>query len=644
MSDISANREQLLRTIREISGRESINHEPTRNRKTVSSTDPKGYLVIETVDPDEYDETVEDYQKRVRDWEDNRTERMQDIENLRAEVGQLDLELAEMELNPETEPEPNRTVSEWVYGGLPLYPHFDYDEFKEVFFRHRLDATAVEIHRWINQRIFMVINSKSKGVPYVMLVKDALNLYLRNQIVYPTTEQFNSFFDGFEFKVGETKEGADKTMNIWKMWQKWCDRRTINQIVFHPGMKPGFEPERKLLNTWQGFPYYQANPPPLTNADNEVIQMFRHHVEDILCKGEPTIIDYVTKWMAWVRQHPGEKSEVVPIFIGPQGSGKSFAIRAFLSLFHEAGSYVDSQDDMFGQFAAAAVLDNKIIVGCDEIQFWDQKTMNKLKNLITNKERRSENKYFTMHQIPNFLNFLFSANPHKKLIPLSQGINRRFILIYVADTYLGEKEYFTKFSDTFLKGPDDVIKHNLQLIDHWLVSMDLSGFDIRNAPVTDIMVNQIITRLSPIEKWWIDKLENRVHSEPVDQAVMDRECPTWTLFPVKMENLHRNYQYDNPKNQMTMTEFKIALIGLCPFKEEGAVYRFPAHSVAYRWRTLLGGKTDVVQIQSTPSMTLEQATASKRKRVTDNAPKNKRAYNRTTVPGQMTMTNFFSNQ
>jgi hypothetical protein len=578
-----------------------------------------------------------------------------------------------------------RIKKEWVYGGISKIEAFDWNKFNSFYnltshharkwaaenFNHIPDPSVIDdenksLLEKMNTFLFMETNSPTSKTssPYAIILRDDefndLNIIKR-----PGTSWFKAIFN---FEVTTTanvvkfldarnnprikkKPTAPAFRNLFDLWTEWTrGMKVINQVIFNPKIPPGFiqNDEKSVFNEWEGFHFYYNHQYFLRHASVEeydkVIQTFQHHFEDVICRKNPVISDYLIKWMAWVRQNPGEKSEVVPVLIGSQGCGKSMAIQIFCSLFGNHGKYVSDYKDILRQFNES-VMSKKLFLGMDEVKFNDDDTMNALKNLVTGSERRTEQKFQEMKQVRNFLNLMMSTNNKEKLFNFDQGLNRRFLLIEVDSTYQGISEYFDTLSDMFIDGPD--AEKNLRYLDHYLSTIDLSEFNVKKAPVTDVLINQIIRSLNKVEKWWFDILDKKQHFAPevnftrngnpqLSEQIVDPECPTWLTFPIKLKDLWTKFQADTGNKSISQVDFTLSMANMVDFEDENPT-TFPAYRQCLLWKDNLGGKNKIVKIRGTAPMTSDQGKQKLKER--KRSQKRKRAE----YEGTGVIRNFFQN-
>lgn len=78
-------------------------------------------------------------------------------------------------------------------------------------------------------------------------------------------------------------------------------------------------PSMFFFNQWRGFRYYSHpfHHTPRFNLEwsRLVLGRLQCYLLEIVCNGNKIHYDYFSRWMAWIRQHPDIKTNVVPIMV-----------------------------------------------------------------------------------------------------------------------------------------------------------------------------------------------------------------------------------------------------------------------------------------------------------------------------------------
>lgn len=87
-----------------------------------------------------------------------------------------------------------------------------------------------------------------------------------------------------------------------------------------------------FFNEWRGFQYYtphgiQKLPDFEIRDASLVLGRILDLLLEVVCNGDSQCFEYMKRWHAFIRQNPDLKTEVVPVLMGQQGSGKTFWVK-----------------------------------------------------------------------------------------------------------------------------------------------------------------------------------------------------------------------------------------------------------------------------------------------------------------------------
>lgn len=198
-----------------------------------------------------------------------------------------------------------------------------------------------------------------------------------------------------------------------------------------------------IFNTWHGF---EAEKLPPINDDakiNELCAPILHHIEEVITGKEH--LGFFLSWLANIIQNPVKKSGVCILIRGEQGLGKNiildFILYQLIGL--RSASQNGSVETLFERFDNSTF--NKVLGLVDEVNIKDlvgekSKNAEKLKNLITSRTIKYEEKMIMKVDIPNMINLIFTSN-NDNAVPIPFD-DRRFTVFDCKNTYKGNKEYF----------------------------------------------------------------------------------------------------------------------------------------------------------------------------------------------------------
>ncbi len=267
-----------------------------------------------------------------------------------------------------------------------------------------------------------------------------------------------------------------------KWWFEHQQRRQyLDGVCFEPEGEVG--PTR--LNLWRGF---TVAPKPGSGH-----QAWLGHVRDVICSGNVDHYNYLIRWCARLFQHPATQSEVAIVLKGREGTGKNTFVNAMAVLLGR--HFFESADSstFLGQFTAH--LRDKVLVHANEAFYAGNKQHDgALKTLITEALVKIEAKGVDLTREPNYMHLIMSSNS-EWVVPAGADARRYFVLD-VADVRMQDTDYFAQVNALL---HDRTAQANLL---HFLLSMDLTDFNVRKMPVTSALLDQKAKSMASEFAWW----------------------------------------------------------------------------------------------------------------------------------------------
>ena len=258
-----------------------------------------------------------------------------------------------------------------------------------------------------------------------------------------------------------------------------------DQVAFSPLTLPS-----TTLNYWTGS---TITP---TEGDWKVLGAF---ILDIICDGDEKVYKYLICYLAHMLQKPEEKSGIMIVLLGGQGTGKGTFFTLLRAIWAKTCLQINDVDQVLGTFNAA--LERNYIVCMDEALFsGDKKSLEKLKSLITEPQCRIEQKYQPSRTIDSYHRF-FAASNNEHFAKVDKD-DRRFLFLRMSDKYQGNHEYF----DNVHKLIDSGIQ--ISEMAHELLGMDISNFNVRQRPKTKEHLSQKLQSLEGFDRYWYEVLQS----------------------------------------------------------------------------------------------------------------------------------------
>lgn len=265
----------------------------------------------------------------------------------------------------------------------------------------------------------------------------------------------------------------------------WVDPSThvYTEIAFTPTQQP-----TSTLNYWLGS---LIKPCP-GNWD-----VIKHHLLAVICAGDQSNYDYLLKYIAHMLQYPEVKPGVMIVLLGGQGTGKGMFYQMLQRIWPKTSLLVSDIQQVVGKFNA--VLERNFLILMDEALFsGDRKSQDRMKSFVTEQTLQIEQKHQPSRTIQSVHRFFASSN-HRQFSHV-EADDRRLLFLRVSDQYQGNHDYFGSLAQSI--GDDTVIAAMM----HDLLAMDLSGFNVRERPITVEHGLQKILSLQGFDRYWYEVL------------------------------------------------------------------------------------------------------------------------------------------
>lgn len=220
-------------------------------------------------------------------------------------------------------------------------------------------------------------------------------------------------------------EVAGKMKPVFKLFESSPLRRRVGGRDLYPDFTPGsvFRITRSgdtipddqdsepgtmtMFNTWRGWPILPAKEPReslLVQCRLMVDRLFA-----LLSQDNTTQIEWLKKWISWTVQHPGQKQQISPVFVGGQGVGKSFFGNIFLEQLFQNQWGSASPKILEGTFSVEPFI-NKMFVFIDEAKFHSESATDEIKKLIRSDRMGGAEKFQSARTYRIFSRVVFASN------------------------------------------------------------------------------------------------------------------------------------------------------------------------------------------------------------------------------------------
>lgn len=252
------------------------------------------------------------------------------------------------------------------------------------------------------------------------------------------------------------------------------------------------------------------------------IDAYKDRLLEGACNGDNDAYEYLIKRQAWIVQHIMAPSQVIDVATGAQKTGKSFDSEMFgLVLDHRhtvncldqtevARTNTDfvnlaaKLDDIVGKFTKQSAkwrfANINELTSTDGKSRDDHKDYNNLKS-STDAQRRIEPKGKDAYTIQNSLNINFTSNYTRCICP--DIFETRFFVHQTNPKHNNtDTEYWTNLRKVYSE------KYFFKHIYDYLHSMDLTGFNVMEAPITKPYVHILMTNTTLLDRFVINNIED----------------------------------------------------------------------------------------------------------------------------------------
>jgi len=219
-------------------------------------------------------------------------------------------------------------------------------------------------------------------------------------------------------------------------------------------------PEHRNFNLFSGFVHkYDKD----FRYDINIVKTWTEHIRLVVANGNEAVYRYLLRYFLHILLNPMEKTGVVIVIKGQQGSGKNSPFDVFnrLVIGPSLSLTTPNMELITGRFNSIS----QSLIGCvldEAVDNADRSVMNKFKNLITADERQIELKGKEPYMVGDFTNYVVISN--NDFASLIEESDRRALCLETSNDMIGDRKYFNNYWKVL--GNLEAGKH----IFHWLLN------------------------------------------------------------------------------------------------------------------------------------------------------------------------------
>lgn len=316
----------------------------------------------------------------------------------------------------------------------------------------------------------------------------------------------DTFITKYAWRQYNEEKREEEIVEFLDLWIKDAKRRTINKLVFKPKVEDVKEGE---YNLWSGFKGANTDAP---TTEANILDKYFYHLKLLAnydC-GENSkeqnkcIYEYIINWISHMLQKPYELPNVMLIFTGEEGTGKSKLWEFIGEKVVGREMYFKSRNpelEVFGDHAT--IIQGKLLCQFEEMgAFEARKNANKLKAMITDNVETINPKGVGMYRIDNNKRYVGTTN--EKTPIKADGKARRYLISYVSDAKVADKDHKENYAFWA-----DMVKYYerpevARAVYDFHMSQDISNIVIGDRPETEY-VEMLKEHEKPYEVQFIEE-------------------------------------------------------------------------------------------------------------------------------------------
>ena len=420
-------------------------------------------------------------------------------------------------------------------------------------------TTITEIEHFLASTVKRIINNGKHF--YAVKIIDENRIIRWNIVQNFPLGNHDKFYYELPDSTGKMVVTSSTFINVMK---NYVEHKVIkNNVVFEPyGPQVLYlEDEDTNINIFPGWKHdYKED----FKVDLASIEPILHHLKKVYCNDDQDLYKYLMGWLASMIQHPEKKLLVaLGFYSSEQGAGKNIFWDWFgkhiLGILYQ---YVNNIDTIFSKFSKR--FENCLLVILDEVQSGGSAFVlnNQLKSIITQEVQCIEPKGMESYLISDFRNYVFLSNNEHFL--KVENSDRRYCLFECNNVYVGNHKYFNKLKDCI--DNKDVILNFF----HYLIQYDLTGFQIRDFPMTTLRQNAMTLSSPSHIKFLVHVAENiKTDADDPDDTI-EYSKQAKILFAEYVDYIDK---YEGGFSKLTNTKFGMEITKILDKKKDkGYIY------------------------------------------------------------------------
>lgn len=322
---------------------------------------------------------------------------------------------------------------------------------------------------------------------------------------------------------------------VFSAWLKSPVRDHRTAVVFEPYRhgKPDNTPSDEL-NMYRGF--------AVEPVAGDWMDLQRH-IFRIICNGDKRLFAYFMAWLADMVQNPGRKIGTALAILSVEGTGKSLFTDFVRQVWGSRHSVkVSDPRQLTGNFNGH--MSGKMLAVAEEAFFaGDPKVDSIIKDMITSDRMMMENKFMDAIEVGDYRRFILLSNAEN--VVRATGDARRYAVTVASAEMKGNTAYFQRLADQLRdRKVSAAMLHALLRLDIAAVQRAY-GIDLRNPPLTDALISQILINMKAEDRWLRAVLMDGTFPDAVgDSGLTEADRAAWAKrsINVSKETVYGSYR------------------------------------------------------------------------------------------------------
>ena len=222
------------------------------------------------------------------------------------------------------------------------------------------------------------------------------------------------------------------------------------------------------------------------------------HVRNVMCDGDDAAYEYFLDYFAHLFQKPWEIPRAAIVIRSGEGAGKDTWAEYIGRIVGRYMPRITGQDQFFGNFNG--FLKNALFVNMQEAFVGSQQQNEKLKQYITERTIKVENKYQNAYDTPNLMRLFITSN-NFKVVAASESA-RRFLVLKADERFIsnGDEKRDREIKAYFDALYDELNGDGPSALLHYLLNRKLVNFP-RIPPATTELSSQVALNWKGLKKF-----------------------------------------------------------------------------------------------------------------------------------------------